>query len=770
MAHHVLIVEDEAITAIDIKKKLEYWGYQITGIAHSGKEALKLTRELHPDIILMDIVLRGDMDGIETSKQIKNQFDIPIIYLTAHSEDKVMEKAKYTEPYGYLIKPLDDQELRFALESAIYKHQLDKKLKKVNRALRMISDCNQAIVRISNQDILLNKLCHLIVDEGGYKLAWVGMANYDEFKSVKPIAQYGFNEGYLDSLKVSWGDNKYGKSPIGKSIRNSKIFLSRNIPEDPDFIPWRERAVKRGYNSSAALPLFVDDAVIGSLNIYSDEVDAFDSEELELLNELAGDISFYLESQKIKKERYDFFNELKNNEKRLKKIIDSAPFGAHSYEIINEDLIFIGYNNAADQILKIDHQPLLHLPIQDAFPGLTGTRLPEIYYNIALEGGEYQEERFEYEEGDIIGIFDINVVHTGKNKAAVFFKDITESRKTQMALEESEKKYRNIVETAHEGIWSMDKNFVTTFVNPQMADMLGYKAEEMIGRNVTSFMFKDELEDHDSLMENRLKGFSDRYQRKFRKKDGSPLWSIVSATALLDDENNFNGSFAMVTDISYQKEYEEKMISALEEKELLLSEIHHRVKNNMQIIISLLNLQNPHLKDDKDRELFIESQNRVKSLALIHEKLYRSKDLARIDFAEYIRDLVYYLFYTYISNPESIKLNFILEKLNLNIETGIPCGIIINELVTNSLKHAFPSKRKGLITIELYPEKEDYVLIIRDNGIGFPEDIYFRNTKTLGMRLVINLVNQINGKIYMDQNSGTEFKIIFKELVYQKRV
>jgi CheY-like chemotaxis protein len=254
----IVIVEDEAITALDIKRKLEHWGHGVPKVAHSGADAIQIVNETNPDLILMDIVLKGEIDGVETVNEIKKNHDIPIIYLTAHSEEEIMTRAKYTEPYGYLIKPIDEKELLFAIESAFYKHKIDKKLKKVNRALRMISGCNQSIVRIKDKDELLNNICRLIVEEGGYLLAWVGMARNDEFRSVQPVAQYGFDNGYLESIKISWGDNKYGEGPTGRAIKNSKLMISRDIKKDASFEPWRSKAIERDYNSSIALPLFIE--------------------------------------------------------------------------------------------------------------------------------------------------------------------------------------------------------------------------------------------------------------------------------------------------------------------------------------------------------------------------------------------------------------------------------------------------------------------------------------------------------------------------------
>jgi two-component sensor histidine kinase/sensor domain CHASE-containing protein len=199
-------------------------------------------------------------------------------------------------------------------------------------------------------------------------------------------------------------------------------------------------------------------------------------------------------------------------------------------------------------------------------------------------------------------------------------------------------------------------------------------------------------------------------------------------------------------------------------KQLLLKEIYHRVKNNLQIIISLLNLQSRKTKDKNVIEILTDSQNRIRSMALIHERLYKSKDLSGINIKEYIHDLANNLFHSYGVLSSRIKLNTDIDDIMINLDTATPCGLIVTELVSNSLKHAFPEGNKGELIIKLKSDNyENFTLIVKDNGIGFPKDLDFRTTNTLGMQLVTGLVSQLKGTIDLDQSSGTEFKIIFKE-------
>ena len=185
----------------------------------------------------------------------------------------------------------------------------------------------------------------------------------------------------------------------------------------------------------------------------------------------------------------------------------------------------------------------------------------------------------------------------------------------------------------------------------------------------------------------------------------------------------------------------------------------------MQIISSLLNLQKQYVNDDEAVNVLQESQNRVKSMAMVHEKIYLSDDLAHINFGDYIQSLVSNLFYSYTVDKSRIRSVLRIDDVNLNIETAVPCGLIISELVSNGLKHAFPNEMEGRILISLKANGDKYELIICDNGIGLPKGLGINNLESLGLLLVKNLTDQIDGRIYVNNNHGTEFKIVFKELI-----
>jgi len=203
---------------------------------------------------------------------------------------------------------------------------------------------------------------------------------------------------------------------------------------------------------------------------------------------------------------------------------------------------------------------------------------------------------------------------------------------------------------------------------------------------------------------------------------------------------------------------------SLVEKEVLLKEIHHRVKNNMQVVSSMLRLQSEYIQDDQAREMFKESQNRVRSMALIHEKLYQSKDLAKIDFGEYVRHLTDSLFHSYGVESDSIQLEMDIQDIAMDIYHAIPCSLILNELLSNSLKYAFPDKKEGKILIRMRQDQGNKIkLTVADNGVGFPKDVDFKNTESLGLRLVNALVSQLKATIELKHRDGTHFSIEFEK-------
>jgi len=344
---------------------------------------------------------------------------------------------------------------------------------------------------------------------------------------------------------------------------------------------------------------------------------------------------------------------------------------------------------------------------------------------------------------------------------SVFSREITEQKQAKEALRESEEKYRAIFESFHDVYYRTDRKGLVTIISPSVRTHAGWDPEDIIGHPVTDF-YRDPSKRETFREKLKESGVINDYELKLLSKDGRVIDVSVSSKIIFNKDGKPTGVEGVLRDITDRKHAEEQVKSSLKEKEVLLQEIHHRVKNNMQIISSLLNLQSHHIEDDKVKDMFKMSRDRIKSMALIHEKLYQSKDLTKINFAQYIQSLAVHLLNTYNVSMERIKLNAKVTDVFLDINKAIPCGLIINELVSNSLKHAFPQDKKGNIRIQLNRGNNGYVrLVVSDDGIGFSENVDFQHPDSLGLQLVNDLVDQLGGTLELDSSKGISYQISF---------
>ncbi len=255
------------------------------------------------------------------------------------------------------------------------------------------------------------------------------------------------------------------------------------------------------------------------------------------------------------------------------------------------------------------------------------------------------------------------------------------------------------------------------------------------------------------------------YESELMNKEGRQIWTSSTLTPILNDTGTLTNVVVIDTDITLRKKMEEQIRASLEERGVLLREIHHRVKNNLQIIISLFNLQTHYVQDTNASKALREGQNRIKSMALIHERFYQSDGLSRIDFDDYIRRLTDNLLQTSGITSGKVVLNIISEKISLDIDTAVPCGLIINEVVSNSLKHAFNDGRKGEILIKFsHLNEAEYRLVIADNGVGLAPGFKLEESDSLGIQLIHALTDQIDGRLSVDSSNGVKYTIDFKTI------
>ncbi|MCX6137238.1 MAG: response regulator [Ignavibacteriales bacterium] len=331
-------------------------------------------------------------------------------------------------------------------------------------------------------------------------------------------------------------------------------------------------------------------------------------------------------------------------------------------------------------------------------------------------------------------------------------------KESQRALRESEAKHRTIYENIQDVYYEIDLDGIVLEMSPSVMAVLGYDRQELIGKSFFD-VFASPEQQREFLQLIRERGTLADYEFILLGKI-SPRPCALTSKLIAGEDGIAPRIIGTIRDIHLRKEAEGLLKASLREKEVLLKEIHHRVKNNMQVISSLLSLQAAEIEDNKTRELFMESQNRVKSMALIHEKLYHSETLSRVDFGEYVRDLSASLVRTYASS--NVSLAVMAADIFLGVDIAIPCGLIVNELVSNSLKHAFPDGRAGTISIDCqFTTADECTLCVTDNGIGFPKNFDFASTRSLGLTLVQTLSKQLHGVLTIDSTGGTAFTIRF---------
>lgn len=298
------------------------------------------------------------------------------------------------------------------------------------------------------------------------------------------------------------------------------------------------------------------------------------------------------------------------------------------------------------------------------------------------------------------------------------------------------------------------------FVSGKIGDEF---AVDVLKKGAADYVFKNNLSKLVPAIERALKERSELLERRKAEEKLKTAYKdmevrIQNRTRELSQINQ-----RLLGEIAERKLVEEALNKSIKEKDVLLKEIHHRVKNNLQIVSSLLSLQSQYVNEPGSVELFKESQSRIISMALIHEKLYQTGDLTRINLSEYANELIGDLFRSYSVNTHLVKYQIESKNILLDINTAIPCGLIINELVTNSIKHAFPDNRSGEIKIDIQCQDGNCILKIADNGVGFPDDLDINDVKTLGLQLVTSLTKQLDGTIKLDREGGTCFTIKFNE-------
>ncbi len=463
---------------------------------------------------------------------------------------------------------------------------------------------------------------------------------------------------------------------------------------------------------------------------------------------------------------------LKESEEKYRRYFTTVPTAWAYHKIIVDennrpsDYVFLEVNRAFEKLTGLKQENIIGRRVTEVLPGTENDPADWIgkYGEVALTG---REIKFDNYSEAIDKWFLVSASSPEKGYFIVVFEDITDRKLAELSLKKEKEKLQKYLDISAVMVVMINADQEVTLINKKGCEILGYKENEIIGENWFDLFLPQSLRDDVKTVFNNLMAGDiepvEYYENQVITKNGEERLIAWYNTVFRDNNGNIIETLGSGVDITEHRAAEEKIRKSLEEKEMLIKEIHHRVKNNMTVISSLLKLQADKVRDEKYKEMFNDSIGRIQSMAFIHEKLYRSEDLARVNFSAYIKDMVRNMFASYGLSPGRVTLNMEVEDIRIGIDNAIPLGLIVNELISNSLKHAFPESREGEVRVTLSTDnKNETALTISDNGAGFPEGLDFRKSESLGLNLVTALTRQIQGNIDLNRETGTEFRITFR--------
>ena len=346
----------------------------------------------------------------------------------------------------------------------------------------------------------------------------------------------------------------------------------------------------------------------------------------------------------------------------------------------------------------------------------------------------------------------------------VSLRDVTETKRAESALHETQESFRLFVDSVREyAMFQTDTLGKITTWNPGAARVLGYAEEEIVGQPISRLFTPEDIQKHEPEREReRARDHGSTQDVRWHvRKDGTRFFANGILTAIRDEAGRLHGFAKVMRDVTAERQADEQIHRSLKEKDILLKEIHHRVKNNLQVIVSLIQLQADFLRDPAALQAFHEMQNRVRSIAVIHEMLYSTADVSDVDFGNYLQKLAKDLFSFYQTRPDDVRLRTDIADTHMELQQAIPCGLIVNELLSNSLRHAFADKRPGIVQITLRSDGTNCTLSVGDNGCGLPPDLDPLHATSMGLQLVRLLTEQLQGALQADRSQGTRFTLTF---------
>lgn len=677
---------------------------------------------------------------------------------------------KYTKTDINILKTLCNalslQEEHYHLENVIMKkNNLLKALRKISELLlkntdykKALSDAIEIMGKATDTSRLLvvqklnNEKKHLIISQTH---EWVNK-NSPPIKESPEINKFPIDKDTYDHLI--------------KTLK-SGLHFETNIKSESQEI--KEFFLKYDIKSWILAPIFLEYDFWGVLIFeHRDYIKYWTLPEIDTIMEAAQVIGFCIQRsqrelalQKTNDSLKKTMGQLRKSEKQFRSLYENATLGL--------------YRTTPDGQILLANPALVKMLDYSSFKELAKINLEEEGFAPEYSREEFKKmvENKDGLQGEVAKWFtpagDIkymresaNAIRDSEGKILYYegtVEDITEEYISKEKVKVGETLYKTLVETSPDGIALLDVEGNPIFYNQQLANLFKYELDEMLDHNFFEYIPEEHFIEIRAIFHSKLKENEIIIREiDFIRKDESHFCGRISIALVLYETSTRENIICIVHDITNRIQKEKKIQRALAEKEVMLKEIHHRVKNNLQLVTSLINLQIRHVKNEADISLFRDTQNRVRAMALIHESLYRSDDLSHIDFLDYVKNLLHHVFTSFHGMAQHIQYQIDIKSISLDINKAIPCGLIIDEIITNSMKYAFPNNQAGNIWVNMKKLKDENVrLEIRDNGIGLPNDKNMENSKTLGMELIQTLTRQLHGKLKISNDNGAKFQITF---------